>query len=218
MTLAIFDLDNTLLAGDSDHAWGEFLMQIGAVNADYYRLKNNEFYLAYQNGTLDISEYLEFSLAPLAENPIDTLLSWQQQFLNQVIKPWVKIDALNLVKHHQQQGHTCLIITATNNFITAPIAKLFNIDILLATQAEKIDNQFTGKVSGTPCFQAGKIIKLNDWLSGKDHTLEGSYFYSDSHNDIPLLSKVCHPVAVDPDDKLRQHAIAFQWKILPLHL
>lgn len=215
--LAIFDLDNTLLAGDSDALWGQFIAQHGHVNKEEYERENLRFYEAYKAGTLDIYEFLEFSLKPLSELDMAELTRLHQIFMQESILPIISQQARDLVDYHRENGDILLIITATNRFITAPIAKEFGIENLLATEAEIINNQYTGKVSGTPCFQEGKVIRLNEWLVQTGYTLENSWFYSDSHNDIPLLEKVNFPIAVDPDEKLTEHAEHKGWKILQLH-
>jgi len=215
--LAIFDLDNTLLAGDSDALWGQFIAQHGHVNKEDYERENLRFYEAYKAGTLDIYEFLEFSLKPLSELDMAELTRLHQTFMQESILPIISQQARDLVNYHRENGDILLIITATNRFITAPIAKEFGIDNLLATEAEIINNHYTGKVSGTPCFQEGKVVRLKEWLVQTGYTLENSWFYSDSHNDIPLLEKVNFPIAVDPDEKLAEHAELKNWKVLQLH-
>lgn len=216
MKLAIFDLDNTLIAGDSDHSWGEFLVQKGHVDAAYYRAQNDRFYQEYKNGTLDNDAYLKFSLAPLAQLSAMTLASLHQEFLHSVVEPMMLPKAEALLKEHRDQGHFLLIITATNDFITYPIAKRLGVDEILATNAELIDGCYTGKVSGTPCFKEGKVTRLNQWLEERGFSLKESYFYSDSINDLPLLEVVTYPVAVDPDDLLGKHAKQQGWPIMSL--
>ena len=216
MTLAIFDLDNTLLAGDSDHLWGQYLVDNKIVDAEIYERENERFYREYREGNLDIFEFLAFSLAPLAEHSLEELYSWRYDFVEKIIKPIIATAAYDLVEKHRQQGDTLLIITATNRFVTEPISKLFGIENLLATDPEKTDTGYTGKVYGTPCFQEGKIERLNAWLETSGENMSGSLFYSDSHNDLPLLVKVDHPVAVDPDEKLRAYALDTDWPIISL--
>lgn len=215
--LAIFDLDNTILAGDSDALWGQFIAQHGHVNKEEYERENLRFYEAYKAGTLDIYEFLAFSLKPLSQLDMAELSRLHQRFMQECILPIISQQARNLVNQHREKGDVLLIITATNRFITAPIAKEFGIENLLATEAEIINNQYTGQVSGTPCFQEGKVTRLNEWLQQTGYTLEDSYFYSDSHNDIPLLEIVSYPVAVDPDTKLEEYALQKAWEILRLH-
>lgn len=216
MALAIFDLDNTLLSGDSDYLWGVFLGEQGIVDAEFYERENERFYQEYKDGKLDIMEFLQFSLAPLAENKLEDLLTWRQQFIQSKILPIIPEASYELIRKHEQQGDTLMIITATNAFVTKPIADLLGIKTLIATEPEFADNRYTGRVHGEPSFQYGKVIRLNEWLEENNQSLSGSYFYSDSHNDIPLLVKVDHPIAVDPDETLRNHAIQNQWPIISL--
>ncbi len=216
-TLAIFDLDNTLLAGDSDALWGQFIASHGHVDKEEYEKENLRFYDEYKAGTLDIHEFLSFSLKPLSQLDMDELARLHNIFMQECILPIISPQARELVDKHRKLGHELLIITATNRFITGPIAKEFGIKQLLATEPEIIDNRYTGKVAGTPCFQGGKVTRLNHWLEQTGHNLDDSWFYSDSHNDIPLLDKVAHPVAVDPDEKLAEYAAKKGWDILQLH-
>ncbi len=215
--LAIFDLDNTLLAGDSDALWGEFIAQHGHVDKQEYAAENQRFYEAYKAGTLDIDEFLRFSLKPLSQLDMDELMALHRQFMRESIIPIISQQARELVQQHREQNHELLIITATNRFITAPIAREFGIDNLLATEPEIKNNRYTGQVDGTPCFQQGKVTRLNKWLDQTGYNLKNSWFYSDSHNDIPLLKQVSHPIAVDPDDKLAQYALQQDWEIMRLH-
>jgi len=216
VSLAIFDLDNTLIADDSDFLWGQFLVDRGIVDQDYYEQANKKFYEDYKQGHLDIVAFLQFSLAPLAMHDAQQLFSWREEFVETLIKPITLNAAHDLVEQHRARGDTLLVITATNRFVTEPIVKLYGIDHLLATTPEFIDGQYTGKFIDTPCFQEGKVKQLQDWLDNTEHTLEGSYFYSDSHNDLPLLKLVEHPVAVDPDEKLRLVAEQEGWAIISL--
>jgi len=215
--LAIFDLDNTLLAGDSDALWGQFIAQHGHVNKEEHERENQRFYDEYKAGTLDINEFLRFSLRPLSQLSMEELTQLHQTFMHECIIPIISEQARNLVNKHREAGNILLIITATNKFVTAPIAEELGIKNLLATEAEIINNRYTGQVSGVPCFQEGKVVRLNEWLQQTGYSLENSYFYSDSHNDIPLLEKVTTPIAVDPDAKLEKHALEKSWKILQLH-
>lgn len=215
--LAIFDLDNTLLNGDSDALWGEFIAQHGHVNKEEYQRENQRFYDEYNAGSLDIYEFLRFSLKPLSQLSMDELNTLHKRFMQEIILPIISSQARELVDKHRKNGDILLIITATNHFITAPIAEELGIENLLATDPEVINNQYTGNVSGTPCFQDGKVIRLNEWLQQTDYSLDNSYFYSDSHNDIPLLEQVTTPIAVDPDEKLSTHAKDKGWEILKLH-
>lgn len=216
MTLAIFDLDNTLLAGDSDHAFGEFLVAKHLVSQETFKQANDYFYQQYQQGKLDIHEYLDFALKPLTKHSLEELQRLHQEFMAEYIKPIMLEKAAELLAQHRAQGDFLLIITATNDFVTKPIAKALGVDAILATQAQIIDNRYTGKVSGTPCFQQGKVTRLNAWLEGKQYNLQGSYFYSDSHNDLPLLQMVDNPVAVDADEILLDHAKKQNWQIISL--
>ncbi|MDB2705386.1 HAD-IB family hydrolase [Pseudomonadota bacterium] len=216
MALAIFDLDNTLLGGDSDYLWGEFLVENNYVVSQYHQKMNELFYQQYLAGTMDMVEFLAFQLKPLADNDIAKLHQWRETYLSQKIAPIMLPSARELIKKHQQAGDTLLIITATNDFITAPIADQLGIANLIATEAEMIGGQYTGKVAGTPSYQEGKVTRLHEWLAEQHISLEGSYFYSDSHNDLPLLKLVDHPVAVDPDDTLRQFAEQQSWKVISL--
>lgn len=216
MSLAIFDLDNTLLSIDSDHAWGEFLVDRGLVDSDAFRRANDEFYRQYQEGGLDIHEYLAFALQPLTGYSMEELTALHAQFMAEYIEPMRLPRAEALIAEHQARGDTCLIITATNTFITRPIAEALGIPEMLGSEPEIVDGRYTGRVSGTPCFQEGKITRLEQWLRGRDIDLAGSTFYSDSHNDLPLMQRVDHPVAVDPDPTLRAEAEKRGWKIISL--
>ncbi len=216
MALAIFDLDNTLISGDSDYLWGVYLGEQGIVDKAFYARENERFYEEYKQGKLDIFEFLEFSLKVLADHTLPALLSWRQEFIESKIRPIIPQASIDLIEKHRQQGDTLMIITATNAFVTQPIAELLGIEILLATDPEIVNNQYTGKVEGEPTFQHGKVNRLNKWLNENNENLENSYFYSDSRNDIPLLELVDHAIAVDPDDALRQHAQNRQWPIISL--
>ena len=216
MALAIFDLDNTLLGGDSDYLWAEFLVEHQLVDGENYQQTNQLFYDQYVAGTMDIVEFLNFQLKPLADNSMADLVHWREQYLIEKIQPIMLPAARDLIEKHRQQGDILLIITATNSFITAPIAKQLNIPHLIATEAEIIDGIYTGKVAGTPSYKQGKVTRLNQWLSEQKLTLEGSYFYSDSHNDLPLLNLVDNPIAVDADPELQAVATQQGWKILSL--
>lgn len=216
MTLAIFDLDNTLLNGDSDYLWGQFLAQQGHVDATFYEKENQRFYDEYVAGTLDIFEFLEFSLAPLSEIDMSELKQLHIRFMDECIRPAITSKSRALIQEHKSKEDTLLIITATNLFITAPIATELSIEHILATEPEIINNQYSGKVYGTPCFREGKVERLKDWLKKTGDNLANSCFYSDSHNDLPLLEMVTKPIAVDPDDTLRSHAEMKGWNIISL--
>lgn len=216
VTLAIFDLDNTLIGGDSDRLWGQFLVEQGLVDGADFAAKNEAFYADYQRGELDIDAYLRFALAPLAQREPDELQRWHTQFMRDKIEPIMLPQAQALLARHREQGHQLLIITATNAFITRPIATALGIEELIACEAEIIDGYYTGEPSGVPSFHSGKVTRLEQWLASSEHNLAGAWFYSDSHNDLPLLERVDNPVAVDPDPTLRQHAEQAGWKILSL--
>lgn len=216
MSLAIFDLDNTLIANDSDYLWGQFLVDKGIVDKQKYDEANKQFYEDYKNGTLDIVKFLNFSLAPLAQHEAEQLHRWREEFIEELIKPVVLTNAMNLVEKHRQRGDTLLVITATNRFITAPIVELYGIKHLLATTPEFLDGRYTGHFHGVPCYQEGKITYLKEWLKDQNTTLRDSWFYSDSHNDLPLLRIVDHPVAVDPDETLKNEAKLAGWDIITL--
>lgn len=228
MALAIFDLDNTLIAGDSDHLWGDFLVQHNIVDGDQYQSTNDQFYQDYLNGQLDIRAYQRFALKVLTEHPVEQLFQWREQFLQDVIMPIMLPQANALLAKHRARGDFLLIITATNDFVAAPIAKLLGVDHLLATIAEQETEQspeptnddssqrYSGDIRGVPCYREGKVTRLNEWLDSSGQTLENSYFYSDSHNDLPLLKVVHHAVAVDPDPELKREALARGWPVISL--
>lgn len=216
MRLAIFDLDNTLIAGDSDHGWGEFLVQKGCVDPELFKQANDRFYEQYKDGTLDIKEYLEFSLRPLTENTTDRLIALHKEFMAQVIEPIMLPKAEALLKQHRDQGDYLLIITATNGFVTRPIAQRLGVDDIITTDPEMIDGQYTGRFIGIPSFQQGKVQRLTEWLADKQMTLDDAYFYSDSINDLPLLEQVPNPVAVDADERLTVIAQTRGWAQISL--
>ncbi len=216
MSLAIFDLDNTLIADDSDYLWGQFLVDRGIVDKAHYEAANAKFYDDYKQGNLDIVEFLNFSLRPLSEHDPSQLFEWREQFIEEIIKPLMLKSAQTLIDKHKAKGDTLMVITATNRFVTEPIVKLYGIENLLATTPEFIDGRYTGNFSGTPCFQDGKVTLLEDWLTSSEETLANSWFYSDSHNDLPLLNRVQNPVAVDPDEKLKTYAEQLNWPIISL--
>jgi len=216
MPLALFDLDNTLLDGDSDYLWGRHLVARGVVDADAYESANQAFYDDYRAGRLDIDAFLHFALRPLAENHPEDLLRWREEFLVERIDPIILPAARALVEQHRAAGDTLMIITATNAFVTAPIAARFGIEQLIATEPERVAGRYTGAVSGVPAFREGKVRRLETWLAEHQTDLAGSHFYSDSINDLPLLERVAHPVAVDPDPKLRAIARRRDWPLLSL--
>ena len=217
MALALFDLDNTLLAGDSDYLWGVFLSEKGVVDRDTYERENERFYEEYKEGRLDIMEFLTFSLRPLAENDPAQLHAWREEFLREKIDPILTEDARLLVEMHRKRGDTLAVITATNAFVTAPIVERFGVPNLIATEPEMVEGRYTGRVRGIPCFREGKVKRLKAWLAGRDESLENAWFYSDSHNDLPLLELVSHPMPVDPDPALETVAAEKGWPVLYLH-
>ena len=219
MNLALFDLDNTILAGDSDYNWSRFLIQEGYLDGAIHAEKNEKFYADYKAGTLDIYAFVEFQFKPLARNPRAVLNQLLKKYVEEVIKPMITEKARVLVKRHQEEGDLIIVITATNSFITKPIAELFGIENLIGTDPEEKEGEFTGKVSGLPSFKEGKVTRLEAWLKNKKLSLasfEKSYFYSDSHNDLPLMQKVTHPVAVDSDDVLSEYAQSKGWPQISL--
>ena len=219
MNLALFDLDNTLLNGDSDFEWSQFLIRIGVLDRELFEARNLAFYEHYKAGTLDIHEFLDFQLKPLSRHSRRTLDEWHEQFMRESVLPMITPQSRELVQRHRAAGDVCVIITATNSFVTAPIAREFGVECLIATEPEHRGGEFTGNVAGVPCFREGKIIRLENWLAERGRTLEGfadSTFYSDSLNDLPLLCKVKHPVAANPDATLRAHAERHGWRIISL--
>ncbi|BBB22317.1 HAD-superfamily subfamily IB hydrolase [Abyssogena phaseoliformis symbiont OG214] len=214
MALAIFDLDKTLIKGDSDFLWGKFLSEIGAVDAGIYQSKNQYFFDQYALGKLDINEYLEFCLMPLSQYSIQTLNQWHQQFMSQKIEQILLPKAQAAVDAHKAKGDIVMVITATNHFVTAPIVARYGIEHLLATNPEIKEGQYTGKVEGEPCFQSGKINHLNKWLKETGENIKGASFYSDSYNDLPMLELVDYPIVVHGDDKLNALAIERDWQRL----
>ena len=216
VTLAIFDLDHTLLGGDSDYLWGKYLVAEGLVDGAYYERENQRFYEDYRAGTLNIHAFLDFALRPLATIPLPRLLALRERFMRDQIAPIMLPAARALLDRHREQGHTLLIITATNRFVTEPIAAAFGVEHLLATDPERVDGRYTGRVEGIPTFREGKVRRLDLWLARHGEHLADAWFYSDSHNDLPLLERVPHPVAVDPDDTLRAHAEAKGWPVISL--
>ena len=215
--LTLFDLDNTLLAGDSDYGWGQFLIEVGAVDAATYERRNAGFFADYQAGRLDIRAFLDFQLRPLADNDPSQLFVWRERFLAEKIEPMLLPAGLAVVRERLGAGDLVAVVTSTNSFVTKPIAQKFGISNLVATEPEMIAGRFTGRITGEPCFRAGKITCVNAWLAGKKRKLRDftdSWFYTDSHNDLPLLAAVKHPVAVDPDPILAGHAAAHGWPVV----
>jgi HAD superfamily hydrolase (TIGR01490 family) len=217
--LTLFDLDNTLLAGDSDYEWGQFLIERGVLSRADYEAQNARFFEQYKAGTLDIHEYLGFALGPLAAHAPGDLARWHDDFMRERVRPMLLPRALELVARHLGAGDLCAIVTATNSFVTAPIAREFGVPHLVATEPETAAGRFTGRVAGTPCFRDGKIRRVDEWLSALGRRLgefEASAFYSDSHNDLPLLERVRQPVAVDPDAQLAAEAARRGWPVISL--
>jgi len=216
VTLAIFDLDNTLIGGDSDHLWGQFVSEQGLVDSEDFARRADAFYADYVAGSLDIDAYLRFALSPLIGQSSERLKTWHQAFMGAKINPILLPQAAALIADHRQRGHELLIITATNRFITEPIARALGIENLIACEGEIVDGCYTGEPSGVPSFQAGKVTRIKQWLQDGQIDLEGAWFYSDSHNDLPLLELVDNPVAVDPDDTLRARALELGWPVISL--
>jgi HAD superfamily hydrolase (TIGR01490 family) len=216
LTLAIFDLDNTLIGGDSDYLWGRFLCERGLVDGDEFAARNEQFYADYRAGDLDITAYLRFALGPLRGHPRAQLDAWHREFMASKIAPIMLPKARELIDSHRQCGHELLIITATNHFITRPIATALGVEELLASEAEMVDGLYTGEPAGTPAYHEGKVIRLRSWLAQHGATLAGAWFYSDSHNDLPLLELVDNPVAVDPDEILARRAARAGWPVITL--
>jgi HAD superfamily hydrolase (TIGR01490 family) len=216
MTLAIFDLDNTLIAGDSDVLWGEFLCDQGMVDGSDFRARNAQFYADYCRGELDIRAYLAFVLAPLTGRTPDSLAALQDRFIRERIQPILLPAADALIASHRDRGHRPLIITATNEFVTLPIARELGIDELLGCGVELRDGVFTGHASGTLTYREGKVQRLREWLATENEALDGAWFYSDSHNDLPLLEQVANPVLVDPDEVLARVGAERGWPRISL--
>jgi len=219
LELALFDLDNTLLSGDSDYEWAQYLVERGVLDRAEYEAKNERFFRQYKEGGLDIDEFLEFQLAPLARYPREKLDEWHGEFMRNRVQPMIRTKGMELVRRHRRDNHLCAIVTSTNAFIAAPIARAFGVDHLLATELEVEDGRFTGRPSGVPCFRQGKVTRLAEWLGSQGRTLasfSASWFYSDSQNDLPLLERVTNPVAVNPDEILRREASARGWHVVSL--
>jgi HAD superfamily hydrolase (TIGR01490 family) len=219
MELVLFDLDNTLLAGDSDFEWAQYLISRGVLDKEVYEARNQTFFDQYKAGTLDIFEFLDFQLKPLARHSREQLDAWHKEFMASRVQPMMAPEARALVKRHLEEGAVVAIVTATNSFVTYPIARAFGIPHLIATVPAQEGGAFTGKPRGTPAFKDGKIERVEAWLESLGlcwSSFERSWFYSDSHNDLPLLGKVTNPVAVDPDDTLRIHATSRGWPVISL--
>ena len=216
MKLALFDLDHTLLDGDSDSLWGRFLVREGVMDGAKYAEANSHYHTAYRAGLLDIHEFVAFGLSPLRDNPPAALEAWRARFITEYILPRIPAGTRALLAHHAD--HTRVIITATNSFITAPIAVELSVSHLIATEPERADGRFTGRVAGVPCFREGKVTKLEEWLEQNRYTPSETWFYSDSHNDLPLLEWVDHPTAVNPDEVLTSVARERGWPVMRLRL
>ena len=214
MRLALFDLDNTILAGDSDHAWGEFIVEKGLVSGDSYRKQNDAFYQQYLEGGLDIVAYQRFVLNIFKGKTLEQIRPLQEEFLEKIVVPMVKPKAQDRLLEHRKQGDYIIIITATNALITQPIADYLQVHHLIATTPEIIDGRVSGNITGIPSFQQGKVLRLQSWLENTSFCLNHSFFYSDSWNDVPLLEQVAYPFVVDADDKLKQIALSRSWSIL----
>ncbi len=216
MRLALFDLDNTLLGGDSDHAWGDWLCERGILDGATYKARNDAFYQDYLAGRLNITDYLNFTLAIFGRTEMAQLDAWHREFMSECIEPIILPKALALLDKHRAAGDKLVIITATNRFVTAPIAARLGVDTLLATECEMVDGRYTGRTTDVPCFKEGKVTRLNRWMQENGYTLDGASFYSDSMNDLPLLEQVAHPVAVDPDPNLLAEAQKRGWPVMSL--
>ena len=219
MNLVLFDLDHTLLACDSDYEWGQYLVDRGVLSRAEYEAQNAAFYEQYRAGTLDIHEFLGFALRPLAEHAPEDLDRWHADFMAARIRPAMHEPAKALVRRHLGAGDLCAVVTATNSFVTGPIAREFGVPHLVATEPERVAGRFTGHVAGVPCFKDGKIARVEAWLAGEGRRLRDfahSTFYSDSHNDLPLLARVTRPVAVDPDEVLAAEAGRRGWPVISL--
>ncbi len=216
MKLALFDLDNTLIAGDSDCLWGEFLCEHNYVDSQHYKEGHERFYQDYLNGELDIDAFLKFQLSPLTSQATEILMEWRNRYLQEKIKPVLLPAAQSLIEKHRKQNHYLIIITATNRFLTEPIAELLEIEHLIACEPELKDGKYTGHYVGVPSYREGKVKRLKEWINNLDEPLEESWFYSDSHNDIPLLDFVDHAIAVDADKELRKKADEQGWPIISL--
>lgn len=216
MRLALFDLDNTLLGGDSDHAWGDYLCERGILDGMAYKARNDDFYQDYLAGRLNITDYLNFSLEILGRTEMAQLAQWHREFMRDCVEPIILTKGEALLAEHREAGDKLLIITATNRFVTAPIAARLGVATLLATECEMADGRYTGRTTDVPCFKEGKVTRLNRWLTESGLNLNDSYFYSDSMNDLPLLEQVTHPFAVDPDPNLRAEAEKRGWPVISL--
>lgn len=217
--LALFDLDNTLLAGDSDYNWSLFLISEGLLDAKTHHDRNEQFYADYKNGCLNIVEFLKFQLQPLSQHSKKFLDQLHLKYMQKVIRPMMTQKAQDLVNKHKAEGDLCVVITATNSFVTKPIATAYGVEHLIGSDPEIVDGEYTGGVTGVPTYKEGKVIRLNQWLAERGQQLsdfETSYFYSDSHNDLPLMKLVTNPVAVDADAILTAYAEEQAWPQISL--
>ncbi|MBP7203412.1 MAG: HAD family hydrolase [Propionivibrio sp.] len=220
MQLALFDLDHTLLTGDSDYEWTQYLVSKGIVDRTTHEARNAEFYEQYKAGTMDIHEFLDFQLRPLADHTRADLEAWHADFMETQIRPRLSQKARELVRKHLDAGDICAMVTATNSFVTGPIARELGIPHLIATIPAQENGRFTGKPRGLPSFREGKIARVDAWLESMGlwwNNFQRSWFYSDSHNDLPLLLRVTDPVVVDPDATLRAYAENAGWPTLSIH-
>ncbi len=216
MTLAIFDLDHTLITDDSDYLWGEYMVENNLVDEQEYRAQNEIYYQDYQRGSLNSAQYLEFALEPLTRFSIEKLHAWRADFVENWIKPIIAPGSCALLDEHRRKNHELLIISATNLFVTAPIAELLGVPTVLSTEPEIIDSRYTGRYLGTPTYREGKVTALREWLTKSAHSMDGSYFYSDSINDLAMLEQVDHPITVHPDEKLKVIAEDRGWPVINL--
>ena len=220
MNLCLFDLDLTLLPIDSDHAWGEFVIGLGWVDADRFREGNNAFYAQYRQGRLDIAAYIAFATAPLRHRPARELALAHSRFMREVIEPALRPAALRLVAVHRERGDRLAIVTSTNDFITAPIAARFGIEALIAVRLERdAGGAFTGRIEGTPSYREGKVACVGQWLAESGlgwGDFERISVYSDSPNDVPLLERATDPVAANPSRELEAQARERGWRIVRL--
>lgn len=214
MNLAIFDLDKTLLEGDSDHAWGLYACERGLVEKDFYEQENDKFYAQYDEGELNLGLYLEFVLSILRSAPLNLIYKIRDDFIKERVLPMLRPRILDILEEHKKQGDKVIIITATNDFLAYPLKDILQIDEVIATSLEVDETGFTGKVTKTPSFQGGKIVRLEQWQEETAFEFDKITFYSDSHNDLPLLRKVDEPVAVTPDEKLLEVAKTEGWRII----
>jgi HAD superfamily hydrolase (TIGR01490 family) len=217
--LALFDLDNTLLAGDSDYNWSLFLISEGLLDAKTHHDRNEQFYADYKEGRLNIVEFLKFQLKPLSEHPKVFLDELHKKYMQKIIRPMMTDKAQNLVDEHKRNGDLCIVITATNSFVTKPIATAYGVEHLIGSDPEMVNGEYTGGVTGVPTYKEGKVIRLNQWLEARGKSLndfEKSYFYSDSHNDLALMKLVTNPVVVDADAILKAYAEEHAWPQLSL--